>query len=66
MGDAIGVFDDDEVKHLTPQQKEEQKRRVLELLQNNAEIRAIINQDPKILTRDSKINEIIRRELRKP
>jgi hypothetical protein len=66
MGDLIGVFEDDEVKHLTPQQKEEQKRRVLELLQNNKEIRDIIAKKPKLLTRDSDINAIIRRELRKP
>jgi hypothetical protein len=66
MGDAVGVFDENEVAHLTPQQREEQKRRVLELLQNNKEIRDIISQDPRILTREPKIKAIIKRELRKP
>jgi hypothetical protein len=66
MGDQLGVFDNNEVGNLTPQQREQQKQRILELLQNNPEIRAIINQDPRILTRDRAINGILRRELGRP
>jgi len=66
MGDQLGVFDDNEVQNLTPQQREQQKQRIQELLQNNPEIRAIINQDPRILTRDRAINAILRRELGRP
>jgi hypothetical protein len=66
MGDQLGVFSDDEVQGLSDQEREQQKRRILQLLETNPDIRAIIAEDPRILTRNSHINAILRRELRRP
>jgi hypothetical protein len=66
MGDQLGVFSDDEVQGLSPQEREQQKRRILQLLETNPDIRAIIEEDPRILTRNSRINAILKRELRRP
>ena len=63
MGDTVGVHDEKELEGLSPQQRKELKQEVLRQLQTSPEIRAIINKDPKILTRDSRINKILRRKV---
>jgi hypothetical protein len=64
MGDMVGVHTEEELKTLSPQQREQLKQQILDQLQTSPEIRKIINEDPQILTSDSRINEVLKRELR--
>jgi hypothetical protein len=64
MGDMVGVHTEAELEALSPQEREQLKREILEQLQNSPEIRARINEEPQLLTRDERICEILRRNLR--
>jgi hypothetical protein len=65
MGDRVGVFTEAEVEDLSEQDREQLKQQILQQLQNNPDIRARINEEPRLLTRDDKIREILRREVRR-
>jgi argonaute-like protein implicated in RNA metabolism and viral defense len=66
MGSPVGLFTDEEIRSfgLSPEKIEQLKQEVLRQLNSNPEIRAIINKNPRLLTRDSEINAILRRETR--
>jgi hypothetical protein len=61
MGD-MGVHDEDELNDLTEDQRQQLRQEMLRQLQTSPEIRAIINENPQMLTGDSRINEILKRE----
>jgi len=63
MGDAVGVHDERELAGLNPQQREQLKQEVLRQLANNPQVRDIINEEPTILTSDSRINDIVKQAL---
>lgn len=65
MGSPVGVFSNKEVKALSKKDIELLKAYVLHLIQHSPEIRQILNADRKLLrklTRDPRINKILRRE----
>ena len=65
MGSPVGVFSNKEVKGLSKQDIALLKAHVLHYIQHSAEIRQILNADRKLLrklTRDPRINKILRRE----
>jgi hypothetical protein len=65
MGSPVGVFSNKEVKALSKQDIALLKAYVLHLIQHSAEIRQILESDRKLLrklTRDPRINKILRRE----
>jgi hypothetical protein len=64
MGDAVGVHSDAELAGLNAEQREQVKQEVLQQLQNNQDIRTLINNNPRPLTRTPEINAILKRELR--
>jgi hypothetical protein len=64
MGDMVGVHDVEELKGLNDQDRELLKQHILQQLQTNPDIRAIIEKDPMILTRDEHINPILKRMAR--
>ena len=66
MGSAVGLFTDEEIRSfgLSPEEIEQLKQEVLRQLHSNTEVRAIIDNRPQILTRDTEINTIMRRETR--
>jgi hypothetical protein len=62
MGSVVGVFTDKEVQGLSKKDIALLRAHVVHLIQTCAEIRQIIHDDPKIVTRHPKIREILRRE----
>jgi hypothetical protein len=64
MGDMVGVYTEDELKGLSPQDRNLLKQKVLQQLQTSPAIWAIINKDPGILTRDPHIKPILQRGAR--
>jgi hypothetical protein len=65
MGSPVGVFSNKEVKALSKKDIALLKAYVLHLIQHSPEIRQILNADRKLLrklTRDPRINKILRRE----
>jgi hypothetical protein len=62
MGSVVGVFTDKEVQGLSKKDIALLRAHVVHLIQTSAEIRRIIHDDPKIVTRHPKIREILRRE----
>jgi hypothetical protein len=63
MGTGEGTYTEDELKHLTPDKREELKREARHQLLTSEEIRAIINNNPELLTKDPAINNIMRKNL---
>jgi hypothetical protein len=63
MGNEIGVYTDDDLKDLTPEQHEHLRRHTLHLLQNSQEVRDIIEKNPKLVTTDKSINAALRKVL---
>jgi hypothetical protein len=63
MGNGVGTFHHDEVKDLSPGDREELKRQTLQQLETSQEIRAIINSNPELLTKIPEINAILRKNL---
>ena len=64
MGSPVGVFTEDEVKHLTRKQRAALKKEVLKHLRTAPEIHKIIRADPKHLTKHPKIRRALRAKLR--
>jgi len=62
MGSIVGVFTDEEVAGLSKKDIALLRRYVVHYIQTSAEIRRIIHDDPKIVTRHPKIRQILRRE----
>jgi hypothetical protein len=60
MGDMVGVFSDDEVKELNDKDRALLKQHILHHIQTSAEIRRIIDANPKLLTRDPGIRKTLR------
>jgi hypothetical protein len=65
MGSPVGVFTDAEVRELTVKQKKMLKEHVVQHIQTSAEIRRIIRDNPKLLTKNSKIKKILRKKANK-
>jgi hypothetical protein len=65
MGFAVGVFTDPEVKELTVHEKKMLRAHVIKYMRTSAEIRRIISDNPKLLTKNPKIRKILRRKARK-
>jgi hypothetical protein len=63
MGDAVGVHDEAELAGLTAQQRDQVKGEILRQLQTSSEIRAIIDKEPRLLTRNKDINDVLKRVL---
>jgi hypothetical protein len=66
MGDLVGVYTPEELERLSDQEREQLQRQILQQLQNSPEIRARINEEPRLLTGDRRIREILRREVPLP
>jgi hypothetical protein len=62
MGSPVGVFTDAEVRKLTVKQKKTLREHVILYLQTSAEIRRIIRDNPKLLTKNAKIKKILRKK----
>jgi hypothetical protein len=65
MGSPVGVFSNEEVKGLSKNDIALLKAHVLHHIQTSREIRQILNRDRTLrrkLTRDPRINKILRRE----
>jgi hypothetical protein len=64
MGSPVGVFTNAEVRELTVKQKKMLREHVVQLIQTSAEIRRIVRDNPKLLTKNAKIKKILRSKLR--
>ena len=65
MGSPVGVFSNNEVKGLSKKDIALLKAHVIHHIQTSADIRRILHSDRKLLrklTRDPRINKILRRE----
>ena len=65
MGSPVGVFSNEEVKELSKADIALLKAHVLHHIQTSREIRQILSRDRTLLrklTRDSRINKVLRRE----
>lgn len=60
MGSSVGVFNDHEVNDLTDADKRLLKEHILNHIQTSAEIRRIVEANPRILTENPEIREILR------
>jgi hypothetical protein len=60
MGNEVGVYEDQEVQDLTPQEREQLKKHTLEQLHASQEVREIINKYPVLVTKDPNINKALR------
>jgi hypothetical protein len=65
MGFAVGVFTDAEVKELTVNEKKRLKEHVIHYIRTSAEIRRIISNNPRLLTKNPKIRKVLRKKARK-
>ena len=65
MGSPVGVFTDAEVRELTVKQKKMLREHVIQHLQTSAEIRRIIRDNPKLLTKNAKIKKILKKKANK-
>lgn len=65
MGSPVGVFTDDEVKNLTPEDKAMLKEHILRHIQTSKEILDIIDNNPNLLTKDQGIKDILRKKAEK-
>jgi len=63
MGNLVGLFTDNELENLSPEEHKKLKEEVIKQLQTSTEIRDRLIEDPRVLTRDEKIATILRREL---
>jgi hypothetical protein len=63
MGNAVGTFHEDEVKHLSPAHRKELKRQALKHLKTSKEIRALIISKPRLFTKIDEVNKIMRKKL---
>jgi hypothetical protein len=63
MGSPVGTFSDDEVKDLSPADREKLKKLALRELAASRAIRSIIAKCPTLLTTDPSINKILRKKL---
>jgi hypothetical protein len=62
MGSPVGVFTDEEVKELTINEKRLLKEYIIQYIVTSAEIRRVISDNPKLLTRNAKIRKVLRRK----
>ena len=60
MGFAVGVYDDSELEGLSQEDKMLLKRHVLQHIQTDPDILSIINDNPKLLTRNENIRNILK------
>jgi len=60
MGSEIGVYSNQEVQDLTPEEREDLKKHTLEQLHASQEVRDIINKNPLLVTKDPNINKTLR------
>lgn len=65
MGSTVGVFGDNEVEELTEQDKTMLKEHILHHIQTSPDIRRIISENPKLLTENEDIRNILRRKANK-
>jgi hypothetical protein len=65
MGSPVGVFTDAEVRELTAKQKKMLREHVIQHIRTSAEIRRIISDNPKLLTKNAKIKKILRKKANK-
>jgi hypothetical protein len=63
MGSPVGTYDESEVSGLAPGDREALKRAAIRELRGSKEIRDIIERHPTLLTRDRKINKLLRKKL---
>jgi len=63
MGNEVGVYENQEVQDLTPQEREQLKKHTLEQLHASQEVRDIINKNPVLVTKDPNINKALRAAL---
>ena len=60
MGFAVGVFDDSEMKGISEADKALLKQHVLQQIQTSPEILAIISENPKLLTENERIRNVLK------
>jgi hypothetical protein len=63
MGNAVGTFHEDEVKHLSRAHRKELKRQALKHLKTSKEIRALITSKPRLFTKIDEVNKVMRKKL---
>ena len=60
MGFAVGVFDDSEMEGISEADKALLKQHVLQQIQTSPEILAIISENPKLLTENERIRNVLK------
>jgi len=60
MGFAVGVFDDNEMKGISEADKALLKQHVLQQIQTSPEVLAIISENPKLLTENERIRNVLK------
>ena len=60
MGFAVGVFDDCEMEGISEADKALLKQHVLQQIQTSPEILAIISENPKLLTENERIRNVLK------
>jgi len=60
MGFAVGVFDDSEMEGINETDKALLKQHVLQQIQTSPEILAIISENPKLLTENERIRNVLK------
>ena len=66
MGNTTGVHTDKEVEHLTSQEREELRQKIIQLLRTSEDVRKIIASDkvlPKLMETFPNIREILKKEV---
>ncbi|WP_342736296.1 hypothetical protein [Bradyrhizobium sp. B117] len=63
MGNTVGTFNDDEVKHLSEEDREKLKQHTVEQLQTNQEIRELMKTNPKLFTGIQEVRDILKKQL---
>jgi hypothetical protein len=61
MGRLVGVFTDEEVQELSEKDKELLRTHIVQQMRTSAEIAKVLQENPKLLTGDPKIREILRK-----
>jgi hypothetical protein len=63
MGKTVGVFRENEVKHLSRGDREKLKRQAIKQLQTSKEIRSLMKSNPKPFATIPEANKILRKKL---
>jgi len=63
MGNGVGTFGENEVKHLSPSDRKKLRQHTVQHLQNSKEIRALMQKNPKLFTKIKEVKTILRKKV---